>query len=115
MVPTTARTAPGYMLTGAIGYAKDEQRPPAMGMGLVARFGSHNAGLFLALQKEQGTERPAVVGHEEALRLLSHPDILRDPKRDDSAADAKWACLTYNSLGHRSDCQAIGLQLDLTA
>ena len=123
MVSTVATTALTYQVRGAIGYLRDEQKFPTMGMGLVARFGGHNAAVYLALQKKadrsisassQGACNPPQRADE--LRLLAGaPPYRSDPYTADSGAFARMACQLYDYSGQFFRPVATGRQLDLTA
>jgi len=123
MVSTVATTALTYQVRGAIGYLRDEQKFPTMGMGLVARFGGHNAAVYLALQKKadcsiSGSSQSACnpPRRADALKLLAGaPPYRRDSHRVDSGAFARMACQLYDCLGQFSRPLSTGRQLDLTA
>jgi len=121
MVSATA--APSYHLRGAIGYLRDEQRLPAMGMGFVARFGGHNAAVCLGLQ-----ENPGAI----AQRSSHSSCALAEPKRGGQLLEdlhsypsgystsgrslqAEFACLIYGRSGHILEVQTTGRQVDLVA
>ena len=123
MVSTAATAAPGYQVRGAIGYLRDEQKFPTMGMGLVARFGGHNAAVYLALQKKadcsiSGSSQVACNpprGADELKLLAGAPPYRSDSHTTDSGALARMACQLYDCSGQFFQPVSIGRQLDLTA
>ena len=123
MVSTVATTALTYQVRGAIGYLRDEQKFPTMGMGLVARFGGHNAAVYLALQKKadcsiSGSSHGAcnLPRRADGLKLLAGaPPYRSDAHTSDSGAFARMACQLYDCSGLFSQPVATGRQLDLTA
>ncbi|HUT04877.1 MAG TPA: hypothetical protein VM163_13400 [bacterium] len=123
MVPASA--TPSYQLRGAIGYLRDEQRLPAMGMGLVARFGGHNAAICLGLQENENTGAIASRSSQSSCALI-------EPKREDQfladsqsyqngystsgrCLQAEFACLIYGRSGQFLEASTTGRQLDLVA
>jgi len=123
MVSTVATAAPGYQVKGAIGYSRDEQKFPTMGMGLVARFGGHNAAVYLALQKKadcsiSGSSQGAcnLPRRADELKLMAGaPPYRSDSHTTDSGSLARMACQIYDHSGLFSQPVATGRQLDLTA
>ena len=123
MVSTAATSALTYQVRGAIGYLRDKQKFPTMGMGLVARFGAHNAAVYLALQKKADCSISAssqgacnLSRRADELKLLaSAPPHQSDAHTTGSGAFARMACHLYDRSGQFSQPVSFGHQLDLTA
>ncbi len=119
MVSATA--APSYQLRGAISYLRDEQRLPAMGMGLVARFGGHNAAVCLALQED--TRAIASRSSQSSCALIEpkrEQEFLADSQsyqngysNSGRCLQAEFACLIYGRSGQFLEASTTGRQLDL--
>ncbi|MBN1591867.1 MAG: hypothetical protein JW941_01300 [Candidatus Coatesbacteria bacterium] len=123
MASTALVAAPGYRLRGALRYQYDGQRKPALGMGLVARFGGHSAALCLALQQESGLDitdsSPAtrdVSSRTRPVALLAG-DVFGGSSHFSftGANSCKRACELYDCSGQYWRTPSTGGQIDLTA
>ena len=123
MVSMAATSGLTYQVRGALGYLRDEQKFPTMGMGLLARFGGHNAAVYLALQKKADSSISAssqgacdLPRAADELRLLSGAAPHQSGAHTaDSGAFARMACQLYDRSGLFAQPVVTGCQLDLTA
>ncbi|MCD6326633.1 hypothetical protein J7M28_03635 [bacterium] len=105
-------STPCYQVNGAVGYIRNEQRLPAMGMGLVAQLGGHKAAFYVGLG-----EKPATPDSTNFKAGKSVDDMMRtEPLRLSGMSysdPTKAASALYDCAGQLLDELTTGKNVDL--